>query len=506
MFQSSRFQGYALPSTLEPWNSGTLEPLTMLRYFLKRLLLLAPTLLVALVLTFGLSRLVPGDPVEEANAEEFEQSTQSEAVLLRMYRSRSARMSLDKPVFYCAFQPAAYPDTLHKIPFRNRREVLVKLLRQNGNWSAVERYYEHLSRLKKVLQGIPVQWNSEARSSLGQVVNSLQFSNDLGVAQLHLDKMAALIPQDSMLQQQTYPAYQQLRKSFDYLMAHPQKAKLYQPALVWHGFDNQFHQTFWGYLQGNLGQSYQDGKPVSAKIGRALSWTLLINIFALPIAYLLAVFIGVRMAVHKGSKFDRRANTFLFGLYAMPSFWVALVLLVVFSNPDWGMNFISITGMMDLDKNSSWATWLSVSFRQMIIPILCLIYPAMTVLTRQMRSAMILALNQDFVRTARAKGVSEKEVIWNHAFPNAAFPLITSFGSLLPEMVAGSILLESIFNVPGMGRLLIYAMGSQDWPVVFGIMLLGTLLSIVGLLLVDLAYAWLDPRVRFDRGNQSTSA
>lgn len=478
----------------------------MLRYFLKRFLLFAPTLLLALVLTFGLSRLVPGDPVEEANSEEFEQSTQSEAELLRMYRSRSARMGLNKPVFYFAFQPAAYPDTLYKIPFRNRREVLLKLLRQNGNWPAVEAYYESLGTLKKALQGMPGQWNSEARSSLGQVINTLQFSKDLGVAKLHLEKMSGLIPQDSMLQQATYPAYQQLRKSFDYLMAHPLKAKLYQPVLVWQGFDNQFHQTFGGYLQGNLGQSYQDGKPVSAKIGRALSWTLLINIFALPIAYLLAILIGVRMAVQRGSRFDRRANTFLFGLYAMPSFWVALVLLVVFSNPDWGMNFIRITGMMDLDENSSWGTWLSVSFRQLIIPILCLIYPAMTVLTRQMRSAMILALNQDFVRTARAKGVAEKEVVWKHAFPNAAFPLITAFGSLLPEMVAGSILVESIFNIPGMGHLLIYAMGSQDWPVVFGIMLLGTVLSIVGLLLVDLAYAWLDPRVRFDRSKLMTSA
>jgi peptide/nickel transport system permease protein len=475
----------------------------MLRYFLKRLLLFAPTLLLALVLTFGLSRLVPGDPVEEANAEEFEQSTQSEAELLRMYRSRSARMGLNKPVFYCAFQPAAYPDTLYKIPFRNRREVLMKLLRQNGNWPAVERYYESIGSLKKELQSMPLQWTSEARSSLGHVINTLQFSKDLGVAQLHLDKMAGLIPQDSMLQQATYPAYKHLRESFDYLMAHPQKAKLYRPALVWQGFDNQFHQTFLGYLRGNLGQSFEDGKPVSTKIERALSWTLLINIFALPIAYLLAIFIGVRMAVHKESRFDRRANTFLFGLYAMPSFWVALILLVVFSNPDWGMNFIRITGMMDLDENSSWSTWISVCFRQLIIPILCLIYPAMTVLARQMRSAMIVVLNQDFVRTARAKGVAENEVIWQHAFPNAAFPLITYFGSLLPDMVAGSILVENIFNIPGMGHLMVDAMGSQDWPVVFGIILLGTLLSIVGLVLVDLVYAWLDPRVRFDRSNLS---
>lgn len=474
----------------------------MLRYFLKRLFLLAPTLLVALVLTFGLSRLVPGDPVQDAHEEEFEQSTQSEAEQLRMYRARSARMGLDKPVFYVSFQPAAYPDTLHKIPFRHRREAMIQLLRQNGNWPAVERYYESISTLKKGLQQRGSnRWSSEARSSLAQVVSDLQFTTDFGVAKFQIDKMAKLIQQDSVLELQTTLTYPPLRQSFQDLLAHPQKAKLYRPTLVWNGFDNQFHDTFIGYLQGDFGKSFEDAKPVSAKIGRALSWTLWINIVALPIAYLLAIILGVRMAVQKGTSFDRRFNNLLFGLYAMPAFWVALVLLVVFSNPDWGMNFITITGMMDLDETSSWATWLNVSLRQLAVPILCLIYPAMTILTRQMRSSMIVALNQDFVRTARAKGLPEKEVIWKHAFPNAAFPLITSFGSLLPEMVTGSILVENIFNIPGMGRLLIHAMGAQDWPIVFGIMLLGTLLSILGLLLVDLAYAWLDPRVRFSRPN-----
>jgi peptide/nickel transport system permease protein len=205
------------------------------------------------------------------------------------------------------------------------------------------------------------------------------------------------------------------------------------------------------------------------------------------------------MAVKKDSRYDKRANAVLFGLYALPSFWVLLVLLYVFSNPDWGMNFISITGMMDLDENSTWNEWLSMSTRQLVLPILCLIYPAMTVLARQMRSSMIQALNQDFVRTARAKGLSEKVVIWKHAFPNAAFPLITFLGSLLPDMVAGSILVENIFNIPGMGQLLIDSIGTQDWPVVFGIILLGAILSMVSLLLVDLAFAWLDPRVRFNQ-------
>ena len=469
----------------------------MLRYFLNRILLLAPTLLVALVLTFGLSRLVPGDPVEQADEDNLEKSTQKETELLRMYRRKAARLGLDKPVFYFSIQPAAYPDTLYKIPFRNRREMLIALLRQNGNWPAVERYFVGIGNFKTGLQKLPDTLRSEARSSLAQVINDLQFTADFSIAQAQLQTMGGLLQKDPVLQQGMGNAYMQLLKSFQYLQAHPQKAKLYLPAFKWLGFDNQFQDVLSGYLRGDLGLSYNDGKPVNAKIGRALVWTVLLNVFALPIAYFLAIFFGVRMAVGKGGRFDRRMNNVLFGLYALPAFWVALVLLVVFSNPDWGMNFITITGMMDLDKNSSWGEWIRVGARQLIVPIICLIYPAMTILARQMRSSMILALNQDFVRTARAKGLSEKEVIWKHAFPNAAFPLIAFFGSLLPELVTGSILLESIFNIPGMGRLLIYGMGTQDWPIVFGIMILGTLLSIIGLLFADLAYAWLDPRVRF---------
>lgn len=476
----------------------------MLRYLLKRLFLLAPTLLAALVLTFGLSRLVPGDPVQEANAEESDRFPKTEAEQLRIYRSKASRLGLDKPVFYFSFQPAAYPDTLYRIPFRERREIMLELLRKNGNWRAVEQYYTAISAVKKSFQRIGNRRaGSEARSSLAQTVNTLQFTTDFVEAKTLIKKMGGLIKQDSLLQQQTSVSYPHLHQSFQNLLAHPQKAKLYRPALVWHGFDNQFHHTFIGYLKGNLGHSYEDDRPVAAKIGHALSWTLGIIIVALPLAYLFAILLGVRMAVNKGSRFDRRANGLLFGLYAMPALWVALVLLVVFTNPDWGMNFVTITGMMDLDEHTTWSTWIRVCFRQLTIPILCLIYPAMTTLTRQMRSAMIEALSQDFVRTARAKGIPEKEVIWKHAFPNAAFPLITSLASLLPEMVAGSILVESIFNIPGMGLLLVHAMGGQDWPVVFGIMLLSTLLSVIVLVLIDLAYAWLDPRVRF---NSSTSA
>lgn len=478
----------------------------MLRYFLKRILIMAPTLLTALVFIFALSRLVPGDLVVEQFEEELDESRLGEEELLITYQRKATRLGLDKPVFYLSIQPAAYPDTLYKIPFRSRREMLIKLLRQNGNWPALEAYFTDIGLFKRALQALPDSIQSASRSSLGQLVNDLQYTTDFSVARVLAKRSSNLLRKDLVLQKAVGGASAHLNQSLNDLIAHPQKGKLFLPSVVWHGFDNQFQHTLLGYFKGDLGVSFQDGRPVSGKIGRALGWTLLLSFFALPIAYLIAIFLGVKMAVKKDSRFDKRANTILFGLYALPSFWVLLVLLYVFSNPDWGMNFISITGMMDLDENSTWNEWLSMSTRQMVLPILCLIYPAMTVLARQMRSSMIQALNQDFVRTARAKGLPEKVVIWKHAFPNAAFPLITFLGSLLPDMVAGSILVENIFNIPGMGQLLIDSIGTQDWPVVFGIIILGALLSMVSLLLVDLAYAWLDPRVRFNQDNSMAKA
>jgi len=120
-----------------------------------------------------------------------------------------------------------------------------------------------------------------------------------------------------------------------------------------------------------------------------------------------------------------------------------------------------------------------------------------------MRNATAEALDQDFVRSARAKGLSERTVLWKHAFRNALFPLITLLGALLPGMIAGSVVVESIFNLPGMGKLTVESIFSQDWPVVYAVLLLSAFLTIAGLFLADLLYAWADPRVRLGQANLS---
>ena len=187
----------------------------MLRYFLKRILIMAPTLLTALVFIFALSRLVPGDLVVEQFEEELDESRLGEEELLITYQRKAARLGLDKPVFYLSIQPAAYPDTLHKIPFRSRREMLIKLLRQNGNWPALEAYFRNIGLLKRALQALPDSIQSASRSSLGQLINDLQYITDFSVARVLVKRSSNLLQKDAVLQKAVGGASAHLNQSLN---------------------------------------------------------------------------------------------------------------------------------------------------------------------------------------------------------------------------------------------------------------------------------------------------
>ena len=135
----------------------------------------------------------------------------------------------------------------------------------------------------------------------------------------------------------------------------------------------------------------------------------------------------------------------------------------------------------------------------LVLPIICLAYPAIAFIARQARSSMIDVLGQEFIKTARAKGLPEKTVIWKHGVRNALFPIITLVATVLPAAIAGSVVIEYIYNIPGLGRTLFESINEQDWPIVFAIMMLGAVLTIAGILLSDILYAMADPRVKYSK-------
>lgn len=472
----------------------------MIRYLLKRILIFVPTLLVVSLLAFALSKMAPGDPVELRQSAASVPIASDARESDRIYAETARLMGLDKPVFYFSLSSAAYPDTLHLVLRRDRRETLRRLIGIYGNWPAVQSYYSAVGTAERAVAAASPQTGY----ALGKPLRDLYLLHEERTVRARLDTLQAALQRDTALQGPPRESMEALRGYFDHLTASPTRKLLYRPAFQWHGFENQYHAWISGYLRGDFGASYQDGRPVRNKVADALRWTLLLNLIALVFAFGTAIPVGVWSAQGAGGRFDRGATVLLFMLYSMPLFWVATLLQVFFTTPEYGMDWFPTSGLSELPRTASWGKRFMDQAAHLLLPVFCLTYGSLAFISRQMRGGMLQVLDQDYIRTARAKGLSEGRVIWKHAFRNAIFPIITLIGSIFPSVLAGSVVIEVIFGIPGMGKLTVDAIFARDWPVVFAVLMMASVLTVIGLLVADMLYAWADPRVRFrGRGHRA---
>lgn len=245
-------------------------------------------------------------------------------------------------------------------------------------------------------------------------------------------------------------------------------------------------------LQGNWGYSLRTNNTVKAEIMARLPNTLLLGGLSLLMTVVIAIPIGVLSALKRHSIVDYSVTVGAFIGISMPSFWLALLLIELFANrlgilPSVGMTSLSgeLTGMakiLDIGKH-------------VLLPAVVLSFTSIAYWSRYQRATLLEILNQDFIRTARAKGLSEKLVTWRHAFRNSLIPVVTLAGLTLPDIVNGAYITESVFGWPGMGRLGITAITDRDYPVVMGVTMLSALLVVVGNLLADIGYVLVDPRI-----------
>ena len=261
-----------------------------------------------------------------------------------------------------------------------------------------------------------------------------------------------------------------------------------------------------GILRWDFGRSYIDNKKVSEKIATALYWTMIINIISIFIAYMISIPLGIKSAIWKQkgkTTLDNINTTILFVLYSLPNFWIGTLLLVFFTTSEYAswMDLFPSSGAQDftLANNPNVSTFTKVMdiLHHLCLPIFCISYVSIAYLSRQMRGSMSAVIKQDYIRTARAKGLKERKVIWKHAFRNSLFPIITLFSSVFPRSLSGSIAIEMIYTIPGMGYLLLLSIISRDWPVVFAIVMLVAIMTMIGNLIADILYAAVDPRVTY---------
>lgn len=244
-------------------------------------------------------------------------------------------------------------------------------------------------------------------------------------------------------------------------------------------------------IQGNLGYAYSYHQSVMSLIGLNLPRTLVLVVTAIVISHLLAIVIGVFQAARKESRLDHGITVVIYFLYAMPTFWLGVILISIFAV---SLNWLPSGGISNpLNPNPGFFSFV----QHLILPAACLVLGTIPGWSRYLRSSMIETMVQDYVRTAHAKGLRKSTVLFRHALRNSLLPLVTLAGLSLPGLFSGALIIETIFNYPGMGLLFWTAAQNRDYPILLGIVTLVGILTIVGNLLADLVYGWLDPRIKY---------
>ncbi|MCL2335321.1 MAG: ABC transporter permease [Endomicrobia bacterium] len=266
-----------------------------------------------------------------------------------------------------------------------------------------------------------------------------------------------------------------------------------------YGLDKPVYVQYWNWLKRvavlDFGSSFKDGRPASQKILERLPATLLLNILSIILMLLVAVPVGVYSAVRKYSVFDRTLTVIMFVCFSVPAFWVALMLMILFGL--W-LGWLPISGMVSF-------TFQDMSFfgkvwdlaKHLILPVFVSTLGSFAVLSRYIRSGMLDVLRQDYIKTAYAKGLSKRQVIFGHALKNALLPLITIIGLSIPALIGGSFIIETVFSYPGMGRLGYDAIMARDYPVIMGIGVISAFLTLLGNIIADVLYSAADPRIRY---------
>jgi peptide/nickel transport system permease protein len=472
-------------------------------YILKRFLLFIPTLMVITLLAFIISANAPGDPVERMMS----QSSTGEAQANNFKEQQTIwrkKLGLDLPLFYFSIQALSAYDTLYKIEDSREQKAVERLCNQCGSNEWVQQFRNRVSNLQNYCsQSFTHDSALQPTIALLQIdITNLKKLYDENELKANLDslKQRALQLNDAMCS----ILVNQVQQNYLQLYANKTTWKNFIPVINFH-LNNQYHRWLFGdkqfsngVLYGDFGVSYSTQQKVQLLIGERIGWSVFFALLSISLAYLISIPLGVYMAVKKDTITEKIISFLIFALPAMPSFWVATMLLMTFANPDvlaW-LPASGVKPIMGFASDSSVFLKLKLMLPYLILPTVCFTYSSIAFLSRTMRVGMLDSLQQDYIRTAKAKGLSNRQVIY-HAFRNSLLPIITVFANVFPAVVGGSVIIETIFTIPGMGSTIFQAIGNQDYPVIIAVFTLTGIATMIGYLVSDILYTLADARIKF---------
>lgn len=271
-----------------------------------------------------------------------------------------------------------------------------------------------------------------------------------------------------------------------------------------YGLDQPLHVQYGLWLKNvvtfDFGDSFKDNQPVWRNVAERLPITIKLNVLSILVVYLVAIPLGVYSATHHGTPGDKLTTVAVFVLFAVPVVWAATMALVFICGGDF-LYLFPPGGLSSVDYDPSWPLWRKIKDQawHLFLPVVLLSYGGFAGLSRYMRASMLEVLGQDYVQVARAKGLSERLVILKHVMRNSLIPLVTMLAALLPALIGGSVIIETVFSIPGLGQLGYDAVRARDYPTVMALYAVSAVLTLIGILISDLLLSVVDPRIAFGR-------
>ncbi len=439
----------------------------MFRYIVKRLLLFIPTLILVSCLCFFLSKQVPADQVDMIlHIQGIDDSNES---YIKEYNSLYRKMNLHLPEFYFSVRPNYLFET-RGTDYNNFEQ---KFISRISSQKYSKSYITSLIQL--------INQTSE------QTRKKLFYSTDLN----HLkEKILSFEDQFSI----------DLKSSMIQLIDNQEshKVKWHYPILRFNGLQNQYHKWLYNIFRGDFGVSLVDTRPVTEKLWDSLRWSIVLLLLTLFFVILFSFPIGLYNGMRPNSTFDNISNGFLFAFFAVPKFWLATLMIIFFTTSEYGAwtNIFPSVGIWYSSGDQGFLSMLSNSWNKLILPVLMLVIPDVAYLARLIRSNVQEESSKEYVKTAISKGMSLRDLTIKHVMPNSLIPSITLLLGSLPAALASTLVIEVIFNIPGVGMLMFDSIENADWAMVYPIVLIISVLAVIIFLVGDILMAFLNPKIK----------
>lgn len=472
----------------------------MTRYILSRILFFIPSVAVISLLAFGMIRSLPGNTflLLTAGASEDAFSPTASAESTRNLRKTASDLGADLPVFYIEITRGSMPRDASFEWNPAKKKTLEKWTLDTGNYPAAKRWYEFLEQSAALLSR---SGGSESVSEAKKIIHALSLSETEEETRKLYTELKEIVYGDSTLKSHKgwlSEGISAMEARYDRRLRHLN----FLPAVHFHSrcafglwlFGNGADKK--GLIRGDFGHSLIDGKKVTASLYEKVWLTVALSLASLLLTYLISVPLGTWLAVYRGSAAEKVISSLLFLGFSLPSFWVATLAIVWFAGGD-GLNRFAAYGTGGLSLNMHAEEFFQTLFRHFTLPVFVWTYGGIAFVTKQTQTALLQASESQYFRAAVAHGIPMRNVIWKHLWPNSLRPLITMGANILPGLIGGSVVLETIFSLPGMGEWLYRAYFFRDYPVIMAVLFLGSVLTLTGYLLSDILLALTDPKIRY---------